>query len=341
MRDVGGSPELLPGHRAAGDDSARQELRKLWGAEIPAKAGLTIDKMAGLKALVVLNDNPLMLAPGRAATDKLLAGLDFLAVIDSVPTETAKLAHTVFPDAGYWAKEGTTTSADRRVLRLNQAHAPRGEAQQGWRILSELGVHLAGTFKSGEIRIKYTSAAEIMDEMAEVIPLYRNSGYKEIDSGAQQYIDGLGPKTANRVAVDAPAGANGRGKTFTLVSSRGLFTSYEAAATHSPEADRLHREDAVRMNPADAAKLGVAAGDVVTISNKRGSFQAPVDLTAAVQPKMLWIASVLRRRRTGRPLRRRLAHRHRRRQALTFTFTGVQLKRERTRLPGPRRHHAA
>jgi formate dehydrogenase major subunit len=238
-----------------------------------------------------LNDNPLMLAPDRAASDKLFAGLDFLAVIDSVPTDTSKLAHAVLPDAGYWAKEGTTTSADRRVLRLSQAHQPRGEAQQGWRILSELGVHLAGAFKSGEIRIHYTSAAEIMDEIAEVVPLYRNARYREIDSGAQQYIDGLGPKSAVHVTVQAAAASNGHDGAFTLSASRGLFTSYEAAATHSKDADRLHREDSLKMNPRDAAALGLASGDVVTVRNAQASFAAPVEITAAVQPKMLWIAS--------------------------------------------------
>ncbi|HEY8768859.1 MAG TPA: molybdopterin-dependent oxidoreductase [Dehalococcoidia bacterium] len=291
MRDVGGSPELLPGHRAAGDDAARQEMRRLWGAEIPSNVGLTIDRMAGLKALVVLNDNPLMLAPDRAASEQLFSALDFLAVIDSVPTDTANLAHALLPDAGYWAKEGTTTSADRRVLRLNQAHQPRGEAQQGWRILSELGVHLAGALKSGEIHIHYTSAAEIMDEIAEVVPLYRNAGYREIDSGQQQYIDGLGPRSAVHVTVHTAVASNSHGGAFTLSTSRGLYTSYEAAATHSKEADRLHREDSLKMNPADAAALGLASGDVVTVHNARSSVAAPVEITAAVQPKMLWIAS--------------------------------------------------
>lgn len=291
MRDAGGTPELLPGHRSASDDAARQDMRTRWGAEIPAGAGLTIDKMGGLKALVVLNDNPMMLAPDRAASERLLSGVEFLAVIDSIPTDTAKLAHAVFPDAGYWAKEGTTTSADRRVLRLNQAHQPRGESQQGWRILSELGLHLAGRFNTGEIRIKYASAAEIMDEMANVMPLYGEARYKEIDSGAQQYIDGLGPKTANRVAVQAAARSNGHGGAFTLTTSRGLYTSYEGAAIHSPNADRLHREDSVKMHPDDAAALGLREGDAVTVRNEKASFSAPVGITAAVQPKMLWIAS--------------------------------------------------
>jgi len=290
MRDAGGTPELLPGHRAASDDTARAEMQRLWGAEISAKAGLTLEQMGGsVKAMVVLNDNPAMLSAGAK-----LDGLDFLAVIDSLATDTASAANVVLPDAGAWAKEGTTVSADRRVLRMNEAHQVRGEAKQGWSILSELGRRLAERLNPGEIRIGYNNAGEIMDEMAQVIPLFKNSTYREIDSGAQQYINpdgrgGAGPRTATKVSVQAPAVSRNGG--FTLTTSRGLYTSYEAAAIHDPNADQLHREDVVRMHPDDAAAMGLADGDVVTVRGNGSSVTAPVKITAMVQPKMLWIAS--------------------------------------------------
>jgi predicted molibdopterin-dependent oxidoreductase YjgC len=288
MRDTGGTPDLLPGHRPATDEKARAEVRRVWGAEMAATPGKTYEEMlATAKALVVLNDNPLMLAPGA----KLPDGVEFVAVIDSLNTDTAKAAHAVLPDAGAWASEGTTVSADRRVLRLNEAHTVRGDAQQGWRILCDLGKRLVERFGTGEIRINYGSAAEVMDEMAQVIPLFKDSAYLTLDSGQQQHIDGLGPKPGNRVSVQAARYANGHDGTFTLTASRGLYTSYEAAAVHAKDADLLHREDAVRMHPGDAAALGVADGDVVTVKNAAASFQAPVKVTAAVQPKVLWIAS--------------------------------------------------
>ena len=293
MRDTGASPELLPGYRPAADEASRQEMERLWGAGLPSAAGLTFEQMmAGspVRALVVMNDNPLMLAPERPAVERALAALDFLAVIDSLPTDTAKAAHVVLPDAGPWAKEGTTVSADRRVLRLNQAAAPPEQARQGWRILSELGSRLAERLRPGEIRINFASAAEIMDEMAQVIPLYRNAGYREMDSGAQQHIDGLGPGKAARQdvpAVSAPVNGDGR---FLLMAGRGLYTSYEAAAIHSPEADKLHREDSVQMNPADAALLGIAEGDTVVLRAAAGELALPASLTAAVQPRTLFLA---------------------------------------------------
>jgi predicted molibdopterin-dependent oxidoreductase YjgC len=287
MRDTGCSPELLPGYR--GEDG-RGDLERLWGAPVPTADGKTLQEMSanGVRALVVMNDNPAMLAPG-SVVEKWIERLDFVAVIDSLATETATGATVVLPDTGYWAKEGTTTSADRRVLRLNQTHEPRGEAEQGWRVLSELGRRLAERFNTGEIRINYGAAAEIMDEMAQVVPLYKNATYREIDSGAQQHFDGFGPTARNRVSVDVPTvSRNGK---FALLSSRGLYTSYEAAAVRSPEADRLHREDSLKMHPDDAAALGLAEGDIATIRAGQAELRMPASLTEAVQPKMLWVAS--------------------------------------------------
>jgi predicted molibdopterin-dependent oxidoreductase YjgC len=290
LRDAGGSPDLLPGYRRADEETARAEMERLWGAPVPSASGLTFEEMVAdgkLKALLVMNDNPLMLAPDTARVCKSLESLDFLAVIDSIPTDTANLAHLVLPDVAAWGREGTTTSADRRVLRMNDAVAPQGEAKQGWRILSEIGSRLAERFQTGEIRINYQSAAEIMDEMAQVIPLYANATYVELDSGIQQPLDSVGPKKTAQQAVPATAHLNGDG--FRLVASRGLYTSYEGVAIHSPEADRLHREESVKINPADATALGIAEDDHVILRNGKSELRIRAHLTAAVQPNTLHV----------------------------------------------------
>jgi predicted molibdopterin-dependent oxidoreductase YjgC len=289
MRDTGAAPDLLPGHRPVGDEAARRQMERLWGAALPPAPGLTFEQMVSdgrLKALVVVNDNPMMLAADRAAVRRALESLEFLAVIDSVPTDTARLAHAVLPDTGPWAREGTTTSADRRLLALHEATAPAGEARQGWRILSELGARLAERFKPGEVRISYRSAEEIANEMADVIPLYRNARHDTMDPGEQQAINGLGPKRAVRQNVATPAAAAGGG--FSLIASRSLFTSYEAAAARDPDADRMHREEAVSVNPADAAALGIADGDTVILRNSCGELRIRARLTNAVPQKALW-----------------------------------------------------
>jgi formate dehydrogenase (NADP+) alpha subunit len=286
MLDAGGSPDVLPGYRTVGDESQVKDLERLWGVPLAPVTGFTFDRMVEeqrVKALVVANDNPLMLAPDRAQVRKALEALDLLVVIDSLPTDTAQAADVVLADVSPWGKEGTTTSADRRVLRLHPAHAPQGEARQGWRILSELGTRLAERLNPGEIRIRYQSAAEIMDEMAQVIPLYANATYREMDSGAQQRFDGLGPSKVEKQSVVTETVGNGAG--FRLMANRGLYMSYEGAAIHSPDADKLHREEHVALNPADASSLAIAEGDEVLIRNDRGELRVKAHLTNAIAPK--------------------------------------------------------
>ncbi len=193
----------------------------------------------------------------------------------------------MLPDVGAYGKEGTITSADRRVLRMQAATAPEGEAQPAWRILGELGTRLASRLKVGELRVNYASPSEIMDEMAQVVPLYGAATYVEMESGAQQAMDGLGPQKAELQAVPSVGGPDGDG--LVLTTGRSLYTSYEGAAIHSPEADKLHREEFAEVNPADAQGLGIVAGQEVTLRANGGQLTMRAHVTEVVQPGMLYV----------------------------------------------------
>ena len=292
LRDAGGSPDLLPGYRSAGEESARQEVERLWDAPLPSVPGLTFEEMLAdgrLKALVILNDNPLMLSPNQGVLRRRLEQLDLLAVIDALATDTAQLAHVVLPDVGTYGKAGTTTSADRRILRLHAATAPQGEAQPAWRTLGELGARLAQRLQAGDVRISYAGPDAIMEEMAEVVPLYRGATYKALDSGARQQLNGLAPKTADLQAVPHLLPPSPSGDGFLLTTGRSLYTSYEGAALHSPETDKLHREEFVEINPADAVALGITEGDQVVLRKGTVELAICARITAAVQPRMLYV----------------------------------------------------
>jgi predicted molibdopterin-dependent oxidoreductase YjgC len=290
MRDVGATSEYLPGYRPANDERARKEMEQVWGASVPAASGLAFEEMASggkLKALLVLNDNPLFFAAAKDVLRERLAGLEFLGVIDGLATDTARAAHVVLPDVSAFAKDGTITSADRRVLRMHPAVEPQGEAQPAWRILGELGTRLAERLKAGEIRLNYADPSEIVDEIAQVAPLYRDATYREMESGARQPLDGLGPKVAELQAVATTVAPEGEG--FTMITGRGLYTSYEGAAIHSPEADKLHREECVDIHPADAEGLGIAEGSEVTLKGNGGETTLRAHLAGSVQPRMLYV----------------------------------------------------
>jgi predicted molibdopterin-dependent oxidoreductase YjgC len=183
---------------------------------------------------------------------------------------------------GVFGKEGTYTSADRRILRLRGAVAPIGEARPAWRILTDLGAALAQRLGLDGSAWDYASPAQVMDEIASLLPLYRQAPYSELESGAQQAFAGLEAQAAvlQPLALEPTAAREG----LVVTSSRTLYTSWEGAAIHSPEADKLHREEFVEMNGADADALGVEDGQEVVLANERGELTIRAKISDSVMP---------------------------------------------------------
>lgn len=288
LRDMGVTPGLLPGCRPVADEGARQEVDKVWGVSAPPAAGLGFREALGaieegrIKAMVVLADNPLFVAPDKAWVKSCLSSLDFLLVIDGLLSDTARLAQVVLPDVSVFGKDGTYTSADRRILRLRGAVAPIGQARPAWRILTDLGAALAQRLGLDGSAWDYASPAQVMDEIASLVPLYRQARYSELESGAQQAFAGLQPQAAVLQPLALEPTVAGEG--LVVTSGRTLYTSWEGAAIHSPEADKLHREEFVEMNAADAAALGVEDGQEVVLANEHGELTIRVKISDRVLP---------------------------------------------------------
>ena len=293
LQDMGVTPGLLPGHRPVDDEGARQEVEKAWGASPPSAVGLGFREALAamqegrIKAMVMLGDNPLFVAPDKAWVRTCLSSLDFLLVVDSLLSDTARLAQVVLPDVGVFGRDGTYTSADRRILRLRAAVAPIGEARPAWRILAELGAALAQRLGLDASTWEYASAAQVMDEIASLVPLYRQARYSELESGSQQAFAGLEAQAAVLQPLVLEPLAAGEG--LVLTTSRTLYTSLEGAAIHSPEADKLHREEFVEMNAADAADLGVEDGQEVVLANERGELTIRVKISDSVLPRSVFV----------------------------------------------------
>jgi formate dehydrogenase major subunit len=216
-----------------------------------------------------------------------VSSLEFLLVIDSLLSDTARLAHIVLPDVSPFGKEGTYTSGDRRVVRLRSAVASWGEARPAWRILADLGARL-GTDAQPEAGWAYQGPAQVMEEMAALIPLYAGARYDELESGSQQAFDGYGPRAGTLQPV-GPEEAVSPGDGLILTTGRSLYTSWDAATIHSPEADKLHREEFVEMNPLDAARLGLEEGQEVALADGRAEVSIRVRITDAVQPGVVFV----------------------------------------------------
>jgi formate dehydrogenase alpha subunit len=300
-RDMGVAPDLLPGLRPLDDAAACDAFRQAWGAAVPSEAGLDFwgmieaARQGRLKALVVAGDNPFLWTPGRQALREALEGLDFLLVIDSLMTETAERAHVLLADVPAYGKDGTYTSADRRVLRLKAALAPLGEARPAWLSLRELGRRLAEKL-SVTVNLEAEGPEGLMQEIATLVPAYAGARYDRLQSGKTRALPPagrppVGAEAAARLAfqeVSAAGEAPAEGL-LTLTTGRSLYTSLEGAALRSPEADKLHREESVEINPADAAALGVRQGEEVVLVNGSAELAIAASVTEAVPPGVLYL----------------------------------------------------
>jgi predicted molibdopterin-dependent oxidoreductase YjgC len=233
----------------------------------------------GVRALVVVGDNPMLLTPGKDGVEAALRGLDALVVIDGLRSETADHAHVVFADLPSYGKDGTRTNADRRIGRVTKAEAATGDQRDSLDILNGLGYTLAAALSK-----QYTPAGDtaeaVMAEAAATVPGYAAATYARLESGRTRALAAT-PSKAEPQPVSLPQLPDADDGLL-LTTSRTLYTSLEGATIRSDEADKLHREEFVEINPADASALGILQNHPVVISNGAQELIAPAALTDAV-----------------------------------------------------------
>jgi NADH-quinone oxidoreductase subunit G len=96
-------------------------------------------KSGKIRTLIVHGENVVK----YGITEELLAKLELLVVIDTLPNKATELAHYVLPGATFAEKRGTFINAKNRLQRLNIAIALPGIARPEWQtfaaLLNELG----------------------------------------------------------------------------------------------------------------------------------------------------------------------------------------------------------
>jgi predicted molibdopterin-dependent oxidoreductase YjgC len=233
----------------------------------------------GVKALVVAGDNPVMLAADSDAVKAALEALDCLIVIDSLQTDTARLASVAFAEVTNFGRDGSYTNADRRLLRLARAQEPSQDQRDALTVLDALATGLAGVL--GKTWESLPDAAAVGAEIAATVTGYAALA-ADFESGSARVLPSQ-TSEARVQAVAAPALATDDGRLL-LTTSRSLYTSRDAAAIHSPEADKLHREEFLELNPSDAAALGIGQNRPVLVRNGSHELTLSAALTDAVAP---------------------------------------------------------
>ena len=307
--DMGAIPDRLPGFQHVENDRLRAKFDAAWGVTIPPKRGWHLSGMfdamdrGDLTALFVVGENPLQSEADRHRTERLLRGLDFIAVQDIFLTKTAELADVVFPSAAGWAEsEGTVTSSERRVQRVRKALEPPGEARDDLAIVFDLARRLGADW--GE-----PSAERVWDEVRALSPVHAGMSYRRLEElGGIQWPcydeDHPGelflhsrlwenPVPGHRVPFssvehDPPVDKLDDEFPIRLTTGRRL-DSYNTGVQSGGYTSPLRRGESLDISPEDLELFGLAEGEVVRVRSRRGQLEVPVRVDPSLRPGLTFM----------------------------------------------------
>ena len=177
---------MYHGYQVVTDDAVGQKFEQAWQAKLSNRVGYTIPDMmdhlidGSLKCLYILGENSLLSDPNTHHVAHALKSAEFLIVQDIFLTETAQLAHVVFPGACWAEKEGTFSNTERKVQRVRKAvENPEGSIPD-WKIIAELGRRLG-------LSMDYESPSQIFDEMASLAPSFAGMSHQRLEAGGIQW----------------------------------------------------------------------------------------------------------------------------------------------------------
>jgi formate dehydrogenase alpha subunit len=304
--DMGGLVNYFPGYQRVDDEAARRKFEEAWGVPLSGRVGTTLVELlhgaerGEIKAMYIMGENPVLSDPDADHAVHCLQSLEFLVVQDIFLTETARLADVVLPAATFAEKEGTFTNSERRIQLLHKAVEPPGEARDDWWIIGEIGRRM------GYTDLTFSSPREIMEEIARVTPIYGGVSYERLSERGLQwpcpspdhpgtpilhvgrFSRGLGRFSA--VDWQPPAEEPDEQYPFIFTTGRVLYHFHGGSMSRrSAGLDAIYPEALVELNEQDAARLGIAEGDVVRVSSRRGAIEVKAHLTDAIEPGVVFM----------------------------------------------------
>ncbi|MFC4563068.1 molybdopterin oxidoreductase family protein [Nocardiopsis mangrovi] len=309
--DMGAIPDRLAGFQDILDPEVRGRFEKAWNTDIQPHKGKTLTQMfeamdeGELKALYVIGENPVQSEPETLKTTRRLESLDHLVVQDILLTRTAELADIVLPASASWCEsDGTFTNSERRVQLVRKALDPPPGARDDIHIICDLAQRMGHPWQ-------YPSAEEVWDELRSLSPIHRGMTYARLEEhhGIQWPCyseDTLEPGylharlwSADPVerGIPAPFGLVGHSPPvdlldddfpFRLTTGRRL-DDYNTGVQTSGFSSPLRRGELLDISPEDAELLGVADGEIVRVSSRRGSVLVPASVTSSMRAGLVFM----------------------------------------------------
>ncbi|MEV6234173.1 molybdopterin-dependent oxidoreductase [Saccharopolyspora shandongensis] len=309
--DMGAIPNRLPGFQDILSPEVRERFDAAWGSSIPPRYGWHLTQMfeamdrGDLTAVYAIGENPVQSEADSGRTLKRMRNLEHLVVQDIFLTKTAQQAHVVLPASAAWCEtDGTFTNSERRVQRVRKALDPPGGARNDIDIICEIARRLGHDWH-------YDTAEQVWEEVRALSPMHHGMSYERLaELGGIQWPcfseDSLEPTYLHsRLWADDPL-VRGEPAVFApvrhsppvdelseeyplrLTTGRRL-DSYNTGVQSQGFNSPMRRGETLDLCPADAEALGVAEGERVQISSRRGSIVAPVRLDTGLRPGLAFM----------------------------------------------------
>jgi predicted molibdopterin-dependent oxidoreductase YjgC len=304
--DMGAIPNKLTGFQdVATNMAARAKFEAAYGAPIPPKPGWHLSLMfegmerGDLTACYIIGENPLRSEADTGRARKLLSGLEHFVVQDIFLTDTAKLASVVLPATATWCEaEGTVTSSERRVQRVRKALDPPPGARDDIEIICEIARRLGTDWG-------HPSAHEVWDELRTLSPMHAGMSYPRLEQlggiqwpcydeqhPGEQFLHARlweedpakrgTPAPFTPVEQEPPIDELSPEFPIRLTTGRRL-DSFNTGVQSEHYTTPIRRPETLNLSPEDAGALGMAEGEVVRVSSRRGSLEAPVHVDESLR----------------------------------------------------------
>jgi formate dehydrogenase major subunit len=293
--DAGLIPMFYPDYKSVDAPDIREKYEKAWGTKLDPNKGLTVVEIMDavhadvIKGMYIMGENPAMSDPDLNHAREALAHLEHLVVQDLFLTETACYADVVLPASAWPEKDGTVTNTNRQVQMGRQALPLPGDARQDWWLIQELARRIG-------LKWNYKGPDEVYTEMASLMPSLDNISWERIareDSvtypadapdkpGRDVVFDkgfprpgGFGKLVAAK--LQPPDEVPDHEYPFILTTGRQLEHWHTGAMTRRATVlDSLEPSAVASLSRGTFAKLGIAPGDMVRVTTRRGT----VDLSS-------------------------------------------------------------
>jgi assimilatory nitrate reductase catalytic subunit len=316
-REQGQKCDQLPGARDIENPEHRAYIASVWGVPeetIPHKgvSAMEIVELAhrgDVKGVLAISFNPRVSLPNQTFVREALEKLEFLCVIDFFLSETARHADVVLAGSLLEEDEGTTTSAEGRVIHHRKVVSPPPGAREDWKIVCDLARRLGAGDK-----FAYGSTNEIFEEIRVAskggIADYHGITWERIDrelgvfwpcpsldhpgtprlyeGGKFGHPDGK----AHLQPVEWRPAAEEPDAEYPIVLTTGRVVAHYLSGTQTRRIGALERQTPqpyCELHPRLAQQLGVADGDFVKVESRRGAITVRALVVKTIRPDTVFV----------------------------------------------------